>query len=331
MLRLLAFWAAVGFLLPAGARLEAQEKTVPRPVVRVTVTAAGGANEAFRPVIAEAVQYKLGQYGLEEQTGAAAADFLLDCRYSQAGNQMEIGLEWRERPGGKPAAAVQRQGRVDLVLDTLILEALDELLGAARDRIEERRARMPAPKPAEPAVPPVEPPIPGPGEPLPPGFSPPRFVLSVAAGSLMAVGAASYYFPAGAEALLRGDFLLMSGRGQLGLGVLTGVTFFQAQGATETSLNFLVPLGASVRYALQLGPRLNLLFQLGGGGALLLMSTETQGTLAKVLPFVRSGVGAEWLLGRRLGLALEAAYEVFFETPYLIMGFAPSLSLCWRM
>ena len=61
------------------------------------------------------------------------------------------------------------------------------------------------------------------------------------------------------------------------------------------------------------------------------MGLESQGVLAKVLPYVRSGIGAELVLARGLGLALDAAYEVYFETPYLIMGFAPSLSLCWKL
>jgi hypothetical protein len=32
-----------------------------------------------------------------------------------------------------------------------------------------------------------------------------------------------------------------------------------------------------------------------------------------------------------MSLGLEAAYEVYFESPYLIMGFAPGLYLCWRL
>jgi hypothetical protein len=158
-----------------------------------------------------------------------------------------------------------------------------------------------------------------------------RFVLSPSVAPFVAVGAASYYFPVGIQSLVLGDFLLKAGRGRLGLGGLVGVTVFKAQGATEESINFLVPLAVSVRYALELGSRWNLLFQLGAGPALLVMGLESQGALAKVLPYVRSGIGAELVLTRGLGLALEAAYEVYFESPYLIMGMVPSLSLTWRM
>jgi len=156
-------------------------------------------------------------------------------------------------------------------------------------------------------------------------------MLSPSVAPFVAVGAASYYFPVGIQSLVRGDFLLLEGRGRMGLGLLLGATVFTAQGSVEHSLNFLVPLGASLSYSLELGRRWNLLFQLGAGPALLIMSLQSQEPLLKPLAFLRSGVGAELALARHLGLALEAAYEVYFEQPYLIMGFAPSLSLCWRM
>ena len=61
------------------------------------------------------------------------------------------------------------------------------------------------------------------------------------------------------------------------------------------------------------------------------MGTDSLGALTKVLPYVRSGVGWELALGRTASLGLEAAYEVYFETPYLIMGVAPGLCFSWRL
>ncbi len=379
MRRSVLFRVAVVLLTLSGAALGAQESVGADsgPGVLVAVTAAPGAEEAFRPVIADAVQYKLRPYSLEVivrknvpggPLGAAledqaGADFLLECRYSQAGSQMEISLDWRDRRAGTRLAAAQRRGRVDLVLDSLILQALDELLAQLRGRIEERpvqasavqAASVAAPEPAAQAVPaaqatpvdavlPVLKPAPDDSpssmpavpakEPVTrgqPAASSARFVLSPAVAPFVALGAASYYFPVGIQSVVRGDFLLLAGRGRMGLGVLLGVTVFAAQGSTERSLNFLVPLGASLSYALELGRRWNLLFQLGAGPALLVMSLESQEPLVKPLAYVRSGLGAELALARHLGLALEAAYEVYFEQPYLIMGFVPSLSLCWRM
>jgi hypothetical protein len=147
----------------------------------------------------------------------------------------------------------------------------------------------------------------------------------------VAVGAASYYFTLGYQSLLHIDFLPAAAGARLGLGGLLGVTAFQAEGTSESGLGFLVPLGLSLRYSLELGRRWGLLFHLGGGVALLVMSTASTGGLAKPLPFVRSGVGAELALGRKMSVGLEAAYEVYFESPYLIMGFAPGLGLSWRL
>jgi len=75
---------------------------------------------------------------------------------------------------------------------------------------------------------------------------------------------------------------------------------------------------------MELGGRWGLLFQLSGGAAVLVMGTDSLGSLAKMLPYVRSGVGLELALGRSLGLGLEASYEVYFESPYLIMGSPPA-------
>jgi hypothetical protein len=396
MRRSVLFQTALVLLALSGTELGAQEGGgAQSSEVLVAVTAAPGAEEAFRPVIADAVQYKLRPYDLQvivrknlpggplgaELEDQAGAEFLLECRYSRAGSQMELSLDWRDRRSGTRLAAAQRRGRVDLALDALILEALDELLNQLRGRIGERPVQatpvraapealpVPAaqPAPAKPIGPvaqpapaaPVEPaaqatpvvaalPVlkPGPGDapsPMPavpagkpgsraePAARGARFVLSPAVGPFLPLGAARYFFPLGIQSLVRGDFLLLAGRGSMGLGLLLGATAFAAQGSMERSLNFLLPLGVSLSYALQLGSRWNLLFQLGAGPALLVMSLESREPLVKPLAYVRSELGAELALTRRLGLALAAAYEVYFEEPYLIMGFAPTLSLCWRM
>ena len=402
MRRSVLFRTALVLLALSGAELGAQEGGGAQlSEVLVAVTAAPGAEEAFRPVIADAVQYKLRPYDLQvivrknlpggplgaELEDQAGAEFLLECRYSRVGSQMDLSLDWRDRRSGTRLAAAQRRGRVDLALDALILEALDELLTQLGGRIGERpvqatpvrAASEPLPVPAAQAAPaapigpaaraapatPIEPaaqatpaaptgpvvaalPVlkPGPGDapsPMPavpagkpvsraePAASAARFALSPAVAPFLPLGAARYFFPLGIQSLVRGDFLFLAGRGSMGLGLLLGATAFAAQGSMERSLNFLLPLGVSLSYALQLGSRWNLLFQLGAGPALLVMSLESQEPLVKPLAYVRSGLGAELALTRRLGLALAAAYEVYFEEPYLIMGFAPTLSLCWRM
>lgn len=394
------------------------------------VLAADPDAEALRPVVEEAVRYRLEGLGLAvrlrgspaaasrpgrtpapapsilESAARGGAEFALECRYSGSGSRMSLQLSWYEVSTRLMTAAVDRKGRVDLVLDSLILDALDELLDRVRGRIEERVAAYgprvrPAPAgasttvgpvaggpgtsaglpgPAGPAgrspdaggglpagspaletgagigagpgsmpgpgsVPGSEPGVgpsvgPGVGPAVVPGSEPPppagryagaRLQITPSVAPFLAVGAASYYFPIGYQSILQIGFLPAGAGARLGLGALLGVTAFQAQGASESSLGFLLPVGLSVRYSMELGGRWGLLFHLGGGAAVLVMGTDSLGSLAKMLPYVRSGLGLELALGRSLGLGLEASYEVFFESPYLIMGFTPGLCLSWRL
>jgi hypothetical protein len=432
MLRSTGFWAAAGFLL-AVCGLLAAEDSAPAgpPAAWVEVLAFDPEAEALRPVVDEAVRYRLTGLGLAvrlretlptrasrtgrepataasllENAGRAGADFALECRYSGSGSRLSLQLAWYEVSTRLMTAAVDRKGRVDLVLDTVILDALGELLDRVRPRIEERVAayrppNVPAhggPAAGGPGAPIGLPgtPVPGPGSSagalspsgstaggvpaavsgslapagtlpgagassaagpgpatgalpgveaglLPgavPGAERPvqarrhegaRLLIAPSLAPFLAVGAASYYFTIGYQSLLQIDFLPAGAGARLGLGGLLGVTAFQAQGASESGLGFLVPLGLSLRYSLELGRRWGLLFHLGGGAALLVMGTDSLGELAKLLPYVRSGVGVELDLGRSMSIALEAAYDVYFESPYLIMGFAPGLGLSWRL
>ena len=446
MLRSVGYLAAAGFLLAVGVPLAAEDSTPAGPAAWVEVLAFDPEAEALRKVVDEAVRYRLTGLGLAvrlrgvptklssagrdsassasllENAGRAGADFALECRYSGSGSRMSLQLNWYEVSTRLMTATVDRNGRVDLVLDTVILDALEALLDSVRPRIEELVAAYRPPPTlgaqAEPAAGGPGPPIglpgssvlgpnPSTGIPSPGGSAVPatpaagagflgpagprpdaggtpasgmrpaageagteagvlpgtlpgvqpgteaailpgalpgaeglppagrhegtRLLIAPSLAPFLAVGAASYYFTIGYQSLLQIDFLPAKAGARLGLGGLLGVTAFQAQGASESGLGFLVPLGLSLRYSLELGRRWGLLFHLGGGAALLVMGTDSLGGLVKLLPCVRSGVGVELALGRSMSIGLEAAYEVYFESPYLIMGFAPGLGLSWRL
>jgi hypothetical protein len=349
--------AAIGCFVLLSPSLGAGQKpaAISGATVVVAIHAADAEAEAFRQVLEDAVAYRLKRQGLDpsflveegqesetalvQRATAARAAFSLLCSYAGSRSEMRIAMRWYDVEQKGVAGAVNRKGRVDLTLDTLILEALDDLLGQVQDRIDAVLARQPV-RPGK-----VTEPGPGSGD---PGFAvqPPegagqpagvyaqpgaRFLLSPGLSPFIAVGAASYYFNIGLQSSVVFDFLIPTRTGRLGLGALLGVNFFIAQGTTERALNFLVPLGVDLRYGLSLGPRLALLFHLSTGPALLAMSTPSEGSLAKVWPFVASGVGLELALGRGLFVALDAGYAVYFETPYLIMGFSPAVSLSWRL
>ena len=396
MLRSSFSWAAACLLLAVCVSPAAVAS--PAPAAWVEFLAADPEGEALRPVVEQAVRYRLEPLGLAVLTGdaragtraagrtppgseallaaakRAGADFALESRCSGSGSRLSLQLSWFEVPARLMTAAVDRKGSVDLEMDSVILGALDELLARVRDRIAERVAAAGGPAvvdrgsaggagtgletegtagtagtpgaggegTATPEHPATELPAGGtlpdagtiPGAPslVASGrYAGARLLVAPSVAPFLAVGAASYYFPVGYQSILQIGALPAGAKGRLGLGGLVGVTAFQAQGATESSLSFLAPLGVSVRYGLELGQRWGLLFHVGAGPAFLLMDTGSLGTLVKVLPFVRSGVGCELALGRTASLGLEAAYEVYFETPYLIMGFTPGLILSWRL
>lgn len=323
--------------------------------VVVAIHATDAEAEAFRPVLEDAVAYRLRRQGLApsflddegqeseavlaRRASAARAAFSLLCSYAGSRSQMRIAMRWYDVERKGVTGSVDRTGRMDLTMDTLILEALDDLLIQVKDRIDAVLAQQPA-RPGEATRPETGSGDPGFAVRPPEGAAQPegayaqpgaRFLLSPGLSPFIAVGAASYYFKIGLQSSVVFDFLIPTRTGQLGIGTLLGVNFFIAQGATEKALDFLVPLGADLRYGLSLGPRLALQFHLSTGPALLLMSTPSEGSLAKVLPFVASGLGLELALGRGLYLALDGGYAVYFETPYLIMGFSPAVNLSWRL
>jgi hypothetical protein len=371
MKRTMRFAAAIGLCLLVCPLLGAGQKAAafPAALVLVAIQAADAEAEAIRPVLEDAVAYRLKRQGLDttflhqknqesesaliRRALAAHAAFSLLCSYAGSRSEMRIAMRWYDIENKSVAAAVDCKGRVDLRLDTLILRALDDLLVRVQDRIEAVLARQPA-RPAE--IPSTEPSPVDPGFALQPpaGESPPaappadeanpltppapdhgkagiRFLLSPEIAPFIAVGAASYYFKVGAQATAALDFLIPTRSGHLGVGALVGVSFFSAQGTLDKALSFLVPLGADLRYGLSLGPRLSLMFHLAGGPALLVMSLASGDPLTKVLPFVASGIGLELGLSRVLYLGIDAGYGVYFETPYLIMGFTPALNLSWRV
>ena len=102
--------------------------------------------------------------------------------------------------------------------------------------------------------------------------------------------------------------------------------YFAATGTLASSDNYLIPMGLDLRYEIGAGG-LRPYFHLVGGPALLVMVTSTQGTLVDVLPFLKTGIGLEVDIGPRFGVSALVDYDVYFEMPYLLTGFSPSVNM----
>jgi hypothetical protein len=331
--------------------------------VLVGVYALDRGMESLRPVIVSAIQYKLSNRGLSvavQPSGEQGSDvdaqaarngnpIALKCLYSSANNRLSVSLEWRDlQKGGKPVTSEQ-SGPLDLSADAVILQAVDSLLSAVSERIDAlaraRAARLPPPPVSPPAVKtaPTGPAVAGSQIPSG-GFSPPRpaqgaapsastrrFALTTGFAPFIAVGPASYYFTVGLLPSVLASLEFSTGAGRFAVGLYAATNYFSAVGLTDSSNNFMIAVGPDVRYALGDGRPFLAFAHLSGGPALLLMSSASQGMLMDITAFMKSGIGATVYVTAWMGVSLSADYEMYFEMPYLIMGFSPTVLMTFLM
>ena len=292
---------------------------------------------SFDTVIADAVRYRLISRGLaasfqpgtpssadlEAQARKAGAVITLSCTYSVVGSQMSISLQWRDLQQKTPPVVREEKGPLDLMLDSVILKALDDLLASVQERVKElsglRAAALHAQ--AAHARSPAE------AGPITPAVTPAsvRCSLSPSFASFIPIGPASYYFFVGLFPSLRASIQFITPAGRFAVGLYAGVNFFSATGPSDSASSFLIPLGPDVRYEIGDGTPWLAFAHVSGGPVLLVLKTSSQGTLTDFTGFVKSGIGVSFMFTRGFGVSLAADYEVYFEMPYLIMGFSPSV------
>jgi len=330
-----------GLPLPAAS----QESQALKTDVVVLVSPVQKDDDKFRQFISEAAQYKLQKLGLRTQIisasageadkprpqehGAAAA---LVCRYGMEGGQMHLTLGWYDAKTGPSSTTVQAAGDADLNLDSVVLAALDQMFAQVHDQIQTMSAHS-----AADAAPPT-----------PAAVGSPNTVIVVApsrqAGALplrhllfsggfapfVPTGAASYYFSLGYLPSVLASYFVDTPVGPVGLGLYIGTDFFTATGSQDYASTYVFPLGLDIRY--ELGSAfLRPYFHVAAGPALFVMATGTQGTLTSLVPFLKTGIGLDVIVTGGFGLSALADYDVYFEMPYLLMGFAPSINMELRL
>ena len=324
--------------------------------------------EDFHTVIASALSLRLTPMGLSldiqtvptsdgeqakndplveqaKKTGAAA---ILTFRYSVAKAEMAATMDWYDVQQGTHASVSEKKARVDLELDTFILEVIDSLISQVQDQTDQiaakrkaadtaaataaaaaasREAQTATAAPKVASAPVIARPTIEPAE----DATPRRFLVSTGLAPFIPVGTASSYFTLGYLSSIMGGFFLTIPSGQIGLGLSLGVISFAAQGTLGSATSFLLPVGLDARYVLGGGSVVGLLLHVTGGAAALFVSSQTLGTLAKTLPFLRGGIGLELLFSKMVGVVLDAGYEVYFAMPGLIMGISPALNVSLRL
>ena len=357
-LQKLAATLVFALLACASVPLEcAAEGSVSPADVLVLVRPLQGGGEAFRQVVTEAARNAIesrglvmslpsslppsgaadGAVNLARQSFTAAA---LDCAYTVERRELVISIDWYDAATGASVAHGAGKGAVDLQLDRVITEVLNTVLAAADDQVQRLRsareksaAALASSNGAGAALVPPQgaavTPGTGVGSPLR-SSAPTRMILSASFAPFIATGAASYYFTVGYLPSILASLVFTTPSGRIGLGLSAGVDFFSAVGPDDTSDNFLFPLGVDVRYELAV-PRFAFFLHLAGGPAALLILTGSHQTFVNLVPFVRTGIGAEMFLSSLVGIGVNADYEIYFVTPYFLMGFAPAVSVTFRL
>ncbi len=289
--------------------------------------------------------------GPVEQARSRNAPVAIDCSYSTAGNEIAVTMGWYETRTGSRTAGAESRGRVGLRLDEVFLKALDSILAASQSRVRELAAARILMNAADSAADrqagsggdsgQQESAAPsggaggadvlsGAGSPSARKKSSTRLLVATGFAPFIATGAASYYFTLGYLPSMLVSLVFDTAAGRVGIGLYGGMNYFTAQGTADSSDNFMIPVGADVRYELVLS---RLLFSLHftGGPATLVVQTTSGHTYMNVMLFLKSGFGAEFLLTQWLGISLTVDYEIYFEVPYLFMGITPSLGMTFRL
>ena len=190
--------------------------------------------------------------------------------------------------------------------------------------------------PATPTLPPAEgvpvPAAPPQTVPAPPSaVERPYFVLDAGVAPFVPVGAASLYFPIGLLPSVDARMVFPTSSGRFAIGLHAAAVYFQAAGTADSSQDFLVPLGVDLRYEIGNGAPFVLFAHLSGGLAMLVIATASQGTLVDFPACFRSGIGASFMFTPSIGISFAVDYEIYFEMPYLIMGFTPSVAVSLKL
>jgi hypothetical protein len=156
------------------------------------------------------------------------------------------------------------------------------------------------------------------------------FCISAGFAPFVATGAAANYFKTGLQPIFNARFLIHLDAAYLGIGIFSALNTFIAEGSLGSARTYLIPAGLHIRYETDYDFPLGLFIHLSGGPAVFMLEESDQ-MFTKLIPFAAAGLGISIEFAPSFRLVLDAAYEVFFEFPHLIMGFSPSLSTEFRL
>jgi hypothetical protein len=279
---------------------------------------------------------------LSEQAGITLA---VSGTYVIEGNEIRLTFRSYDVATGSVVATVEKNGRLDLMLDSAIGEAVDEILlqtgvqapetrtpdvgtpdagtaegtdGTAPSGGSQKQALLPADEAAG---------VPAAPDATAAGVQTPRkhFEFSLGFAPFLTIGTASEYFTIGLQPSFYGIYHFNLRMGQLGLGLYAGLNSFRAEGLIASSDTTLVPIGLDLRYSA--GFPLGLFLHISSGPAILTINPNGTGRLSKIIPYAMAGIGFQLFFSEGLGIALDTSFAIFFERQLPIMGYSPSVYL----
>ena len=289
---------------------------------------------------------------------SSEADFVLVSRYSNRNKRIIIDLEWYDASTEEMTASAVREGSVDLDLDRTVGSGIEEILVSVSERlaslpkrtdegaetVSNELAVLPGDtKPGEPGE--------GNGVPageissLPPVTETPakdeeqdaaaprkirHFEVSVGFAPFITTGEGSEYFKIGFQPVVYSNVRLITPIGLLCWGLHVGLNAFHAEGLAAVSDNFLIPVGADIRFILGDERPLGVFFRVAGGPSIFVVNSDV-GQYSKIILYALGGIGINISFVEAFGMGIEASYTVFFEEAFPIMGFTPALYLFLRL
>jgi hypothetical protein len=257
------------------------------------------------------------------------APYVLVSTYAVGQNELEFVLSLRHSESAGTLAQTTRRTQVGLHLDTVVSEAVKQVVSDAGfpARVEPLLAPAPSPPATTTSVPSPEP------------ATPTRTVPEVTAGleatasvaPMFVTGSGTDFFKYGLVPLLYAGyrFPFLNGAGSAGL--QTGYSLvFPDEDVLEASVR-VVPVGIEVSYSTVSPTGIRFTGHASGGPAVISVTREDIGTLSKLLFYVRTGVGGSIEVSRRISVGIDASYTLFFEEQFPLMGFSPALTVRMRL
>ena len=265
----------------------------------------------------------------------AGGDFVLLGTYTLAGDTattLDISFSLHLADSAAPAATVQGDIEIDLSLDRSVAGLLETLLGeviahlaqtdsellsdGSRDNEVTTTGATTAESSTDGTIDDAGVRIAG---------MPDTLEFAVGYVPEFAVGGASgyYQFAHGVGGYVH---LIVGKRDGFGIGLSGSTVFASATGTATTAELLIVPLAISVTIRSVPAP-IGVYLTLGGGGALIHMSSPVLDTLAKLVPYATGGVGVKIALLDWVGMNAGVTFDAMFEGSVLLTSFVPSVSV----